>query len=79
MENSLPTMFVIINSGVCCHYQIEGGVFTAQEKAERFADDLAATGAYPRKDLDIVPVKVDAAVSDFELDVLQHPRTAIWP
>ena len=72
-------MFVIINSGVCCHYQIEGGVFTTRELAEQFAVDRV--DKYTTLDqLKVVEVKVDPAVADFPTKDWNpaDKETSIW-
>lgn len=71
-------MFVIINDGVCCHYQIEGGVFTTREAANAFADGRVDEGT-TRDQLRVVPVAVDPDINDFPLDTINRRSTAIWP
>jgi len=77
-ESSLP-QFVIINDGECCHYQIEGGVFTDEILANQFADGLAAIGRYKREHLRVTLVKTNPKLSDFRLNTLKKPETSIWP
>ena len=71
--------YVIINDGECCHYQIEGGVWTDLEKVMEFRDALAATGRYKHKHLRITPVKTNPTLADFKNNTLGKPETSIWP
>jgi hypothetical protein len=71
--------YVIINDGECCHYQIEGGVWTDLEKAMEFRDALVAAGRYKHKHLRITPVKVNPTLADFKNNTLGKPETSIWP
>ena len=70
-------MFIIINAGVCCHYQIEGGVFTDEVLANAFADGLVNKYT-KREDLKVVPVPTDPALTDFERDSIGCLQTSVW-
>ena len=72
-------MFVIINMGICCHYQIEGGVFTDRAKADAFADAIFAGQNYvKRDDLMVVEVEIDPTIDDFAVGLMGRD-TSIWP
>lgn len=72
-------MYVIINIGECCHYQIEGGIFTEEALANNFVTELVKLHRYKREDLKVTQLKVDPKVADFPNDTLNRPNTAIWP
>jgi S1-C subfamily serine protease len=73
-------MYVIINIGECCHYQIEGGIFTEESLANNFVNDLVKFGRYERGNLKVTLVPVNPTVAEARLcPILKRPITDIWP